>query len=107
MTGIRYLNFKDLTTNVFFTEKQETEKLILFPNPVKDQLYFNYSASSDIKLQIEIVASNGKVVFRRQIIRQSVADITTINVSPLPDGLYLFLLNDGKMVQTNKFLKIN
>jgi hypothetical protein len=102
--NIRYVNFTDLPTGVDPSEKQKPEFLLLFPNPVRDILTVNYKSSGK-SLQIEVMTPDGKTVYRKMIHMQSGINQADMNVSSLPDGLYLCRIVDGKTVLVNKFFK--
>jgi hypothetical protein len=101
---IRYVNFTDLPTGVIPSEKQKPELLMLFPNPVRDILTVNYKSSGN-SLQIEVMTPDGKTVYRKMIHMQSGINQADVNVSSLPDGLYLCRIMGGKTVLVSKFLK--
>lgn len=105
LTNIRYLNFVDLSTGISPPVKPETEMPVLYPNPVNDILTIYVPVSVDGILQVEIVTLDGKIVFRQVVEFQSETKKADINVSSIPNGLYLCRLFKNKTVTTNKFIK--
>ena len=101
-TDIRYVNFTDLSTGIYPSENPEF--LILFPNPVQDILTLNFKSLGK-SLQFEVMTLDGKTLQRRIIKIQSGINQADINVSSLPEGMYVCRLIDGKTVLINKFLK--
>jgi hypothetical protein len=105
LTDIRYLNFFDLSTGISPPVKPETEMTVLYPNPVNDILTIYDPMSVNGILQVEIVTLEGKIVFRQVVEIQSETKNAHINVSSIPNGLYLCRLFKNKTVTTNKFIK--
>jgi hypothetical protein len=104
LTDIRYVNFTDLSTGTYPSEKEQPEFFALFPNPVQDMLTLNYKSCGDA-IQFEVLTLYGKAVLRKIIEIQSGITRSEINVSSLPAGMYLCRFINGKTVLTNKFLK--
>jgi len=63
LTDIPYVNFTDLSTGLYPSEKQKPEFLILFPNPVQDILTLNYKSLGEA-IQFEVMTLDGKTVQR-------------------------------------------
>jgi hypothetical protein len=104
LTDIRYVNFTDLSTGIYPLEIQIPESLILFPNPVSDILTINY-LSLGTEIQYEVLTLEGNTILRKKITIQSGINQVNINVSSLPEGMYLCRFINRKAVLTNKFLK--
>ncbi len=104
LTGIRYVNFMDLSTGDDPLENKKPEFLILFPNPVQDILTLNYKSVGEA-IQFEVMTLDGKTVYRNNINIQSGTNQTDINVTSLPKGMYLCRLIDGKVILIHKFLR--
>jgi hypothetical protein len=104
LKDIRYINFTDLSTGIYPSEIENPEFLILFPNPVNDILTIYYH-SLGAQIQFEVMTLEGKIVLRKIISIQSGINQVKINVSSLPEGMYLCRFIDRKAVLTNKFLK--
>jgi len=104
LTNIRYVNFTDLSTGIYPSEKQKPEFLILFPNPVQDILTLNYKSLGEA-IQFEVMTLDGKTIHRKIINIQSGIIQAKFNVSSLSKGMYLCRLIDGKAVLISKFLK--
>jgi hypothetical protein len=68
------------------------EKLSVYPNPAKDNLYVNSSKSVDVK----IIGLDGRTYI-------SVKNVSSVNVSALANGVYEVVLRDGnKVLRTQK-----
>jgi len=106
LSGLRYLNFFDISTGIVpVASKTEVMKLQVYPNPVADVLNINieFPKSENQTGVIEILSIEGKI-FYTQIIN-SQANIYHVNVTSFPKGLYLCKINNGKTIETLKFLK--
>ena len=105
LSNIRYLNFTDLSVGVSQFANQETGNIILFPNPVTDELKINFQSAGKWNLQIDIIDIQGKVLHQENISSQTGINFFTINIAQLPQGLYLCRLQNGNKVETIKFIK--
>ena len=104
LADIRYVNFTDMSTGIYSSEKEQSEFLTLFPNPVQDNLTLNYRSLGEA-VQFEVMTLDGKTVLKKTIKIHSGITQLEINVSSLPKGLYLCRCIDGHAVLTTKFLK--
>ena len=105
LSDIRYLNFTDLATSVEQFANRETDNMILFPNPVMDQMKVSFQSAGTGNLQIDIIDIQGKVLQQQNISSQNGTNLFTINIAQLPQGLYLCRLQNGNKLETIKFLK--
>ena len=80
-------------------------KLILYPNPVIDQLHIQFTTSTTEIVQLQIVNLQGKVVLLQTLNRQQGINCVIIPVIYLQKGLYLFRLQNGNKEEISKFLK--
>lgn len=105
-TNIRYLNFgNDGTTGISRIEIEGNKTLILYPNPVTDQLNIQFKSASSEKVQLQIVNIQGRIILQEDIKSQSGINYATISVSQLLHGLYFCRLQNGDKPETIKFLK--
>ena len=79
------------------------EKLIVYPNPVQDELHIIYKPDERLK-QLEIFDVNGKVVLNRSISQWSQKQ--QIDVSKFRPGIYLCKLKSGSKYSIAKFVKL-
>jgi len=105
LSDIRYLNFTDLTTGVLETDKAESSYIMLYPNPVNDQLQISYETQKTGNIQIEIVDLQGKVLLQQSINCQNGTNQAIIPVSQLAKGIYLCRLQSNDKVENIKFIK--
>ena len=75
----------------------------IYPNPVADVLYVKVTLETIQSGKIEILSIAGQVVYSQEINNNT--NVYQINANFLPNGLYLCRVNNGKLVETVKFLK--
>jgi len=73
----------------------------VFPNPVSEQLHINYSGPAKNGLSIQLMTVQGSTV--RKV--QSKDAQTTLNLSGLPNGIYLLRITGSKGSVTRKIVK--
>ena len=105
LSDIRYLNFTDLTAGVSQFANKETDNIILFPNPVIDELKVSFQSAGTGSLQVDIMDVQGKVLHQQSINSSNGTNLFSINIAQLPQGLYLCRLQNGNKLETIKFLK--
>jgi hypothetical protein len=77
---------------------------VIYPNPVKDQLFATSSASLN-NAEIRITDQSGKVVYSQQIHGVQAGVQNKVNVANLGKGVYYIQITTGSDVQTTKFFK--
>jgi len=77
-------------------EISSSEKVALYPNPVKDVLYFSASGKAT---QAEIYDLNGRLV------KTAAVSNNSVNVSSLSKGVYFIILRTDKGTVKEKFIK--
>jgi len=103
--GINFLyNVMDtskIETNLSAINNYEFENIFIFPNPVKNKIFFSSKESENLQ-QIFIYSIDGKVI-RKEI---KTNDSSEIDVSELPDGIYILkaVYSSGKE-RYNRFVK--
>jgi len=76
----------------------------LFPIPIKNKLYVSGLLESQIGALLQIYTTNGQLVYENEM--RNATEILQLNY--LPDGQYLVtLFKNGKLISTNKFIKID
>lgn len=103
ISGLRYLNFKDLTTGI----KEQNiplsnTKLSTYPNPVTDLLNIDLADSQNNNGVISILSFDGKVLLEQKV---TGAGIVKLDVSQLPRGIYLCRYSNATEVSTVKIAK--
>jgi len=102
LSSIRYLNFNDLASGVSLAENPNSA-MRLYPNPAIDLLNIQPSILVNQASVIEIISIGGKVVHREKT--NALDAVYQIDVSALPKSIYLCRINNGKTIETMKFIK--
>jgi len=102
LSGIRYLNFTNLTLDLPIAGNR-TEKIKLYPNPVNGSFVFLLYPTENHVVMIKILSIDGKTVYKEVINGQT--ELNKVNISTLPRGFYVLILNDGETIRTAKFVK--
>jgi hypothetical protein len=80
-----------------------THNLSTYPNPVRDLLHVNLSGTVNQEATINIISFDGKVMKTQQV--KSSENVSVINLSPLPHGLYVCYYSNGTKIRTAKIIK--
>jgi hypothetical protein len=105
LDDIRYVNFVNFSTNVIQNISKGSNEILLYSNPVNDQLQINYKLINAGKVQVEIINLQGKILHQQIINGQSGINHFTISVSQQPKGLYIFRLLYSNKLEIIKFIK--
>ena len=101
LSELRYVSFTDFnlgTTN----PEMATNKFYAYPNPASHMLNISGSNAMQRVSQIEILSLEGRL-----LMQQKTANTTApqVDISALPQGMYLCKITNGNQQQTLKFLK--
>jgi hypothetical protein len=101
LSGLRYVSFTDFnlgTTN----PEMATNKFYAYPNPASHVLNISGSNAMLSVGQIEILSLEGRL-----LMQQKPANTTApqVDISALPQGMYLCRISSDNQQQTLKFLK--
>ncbi len=77
---------------------------ILYPNPASEQLFLEITLPGRI-VEFEIVDLSGKIVRSEKRVAVTGRNRLIFSVSNLPKGIYFMRYDDGKGIQTKKFVK--
>lgn len=102
LSGLRYLNFTNLTTSITELPVQLVSgDLIAYPNPITDVLNIDLRGVEG-EGTISIISFDGKVLQTQQT---SGASTVTLNLSQLPKGIYLCRFANTTEIKTVKIIK--
>jgi len=101
LTGVRYVNFADIGTDIEVLANNTMGILHLYPNPVVDVLTIQF-VSIGSQTAVELLSIEGKVLYKEQLISTSSYQI---NVSQFRQGIYLCRVSNGTSIETIKFFK--
>ncbi len=73
-------------------------KVQLYPNPAKDFVNLSISDKTLLKTELKVLDLNGKMMLRQKI----VSDQQVINISKLPNGMYVLSFENGENVKLIK-----
>ena len=102
--NLQYLTYKNLVTSANTEEKAANERLLIFPNPAKEELYISYPLLVGQPLAVEIVSITGKVVYRQDVDIPEGTNLS-LDISTIPNGIYLYRSFHETTVLTAKFIK--
>lgn len=92
--------YKYFTTAITgIDENNSTGEISIYPNPVKESLTLSYNFSD--KGVVEIFDLQGKVVYKASVVK----NLSTIDVSNLPKGVYTLKVSTNKGNFNKKFTK--
>lgn len=108
LSTVRNLNFTIVIPKIPSNIQQPPvikDNLLLFPNPVSNQLQLRYQTVNAGILDVEILDLQGKIVQQQKLMSQDGMNLYTFNVSQLINGIYLCLIRNGNHCETLKFIK--
>lgn len=101
ISGIRYVNFEDLLIGISDLDSF-SDDISIYPNPVNNNLKFNFPEINQEKINILIVDIQGKIYISNDMTSMN---NTSINVSELSKGLYFCIINTNNNRIVKKFIK--
>ncbi len=78
--------------------------LVLYPNPVTDELQVNISGVSENIIRLRLLNTFGQEVMVRMV--DAASEYVTLSLSTLPPGMYFVVLQTGTRVMTGKIVKM-
>ena len=102
LSGLRYLNFTDLTTSI--SEQPmllASAALITYPNPVNNVLNIDLTGEAS-EGSVSILTLEGKLLQEQ---KTNGANTVTLNLSQLPQGIYLCRYVSTTDIKTVKIIK--
>jgi hypothetical protein len=85
------------------SDRDQSSKLKVFPNPVRDELIVNSYSLSGKTAELKIYDLFGRKVFQLQTLNFKLQ--TKIDVSRFSQGVYIIEMKSGEQVLRGKFLK--
>lgn len=83
------------TATNYQEESLQNEFLVIFPNPVTDQLHWSFNSPSRGEFIIELCDSGGAVLYSKTYQAGAVSEINSVNMRHYSNGIYLFRLQVG------------
>lgn len=101
LSGLRYVSFADF--NLATTVPQwATNKFYVYPNPASQLLNISGPNTMQRVSKIQIISLEGRLLIDQKPANESAPQV---DISALPQGMYLCTLTIGNQQQTIKFLK--
>ena len=102
LSGLRYLDFTDLATSIYAPLQVQEQMLNAYPNPVSNVLSIDLSGATQEASTLSILNFEGKTVLSQQV---SQPGLLTIDISHLPQGIYLCQYRNATEQKTVKIIK--
>lgn len=97
----------DISPDWFLTSAQTVDpfdqSLSVFPNPASDQLYVKIYDNEKTPAMVQIFTSEGKLLQTEHL--NDVSKRSPINISALPNGVYVLVMQSDERVWRGKFLR--
>jgi hypothetical protein len=101
LSELKYLSFEDFTTGLEEQTELDNNNLIIYPNPVTDVLTIELTGVATGGI-ISILTLEGKLL---QAQKTDGANTVTLNLSQLPQGIYLCRYASTTEIKTVKIIK--
>lgn len=102
---LRQARFTEFVSGNNSLDLPESNDLVLFPNPVNDELSLWLAVSMVATIEIRILDVQGKTISIKKEHLIPGNNQINLQVADLPRGLYLCRVTNGKSTETRKFLK--
>jgi hypothetical protein len=101
LAGNRYINFTDLTLSTSNTTAMQSG-FYVYPNPTSHLLYVTNTNTKIAIGLIQVISLDGKLLMQ---VMPMESNNTQLDISKLPQGMYLCKITSDNEQQTIKFLK--
>jgi hypothetical protein len=102
LNTLRFLNFKDISTNIGELNYTENKSLLTYPNPVINELKIDLRGMSNLNSTLTILNIEGRVLKSQSVIDSG---IVTLDMSQFAKGIYLCQYSNGIEIKTVKIIK--
>lgn len=107
--GIPNFGYADmLLKNQVSDSYYKDQKLLVYPNPVKeDEIFMDFFSQNDGSIDIKVSDLTGKIVAQKQqnVYKQSLNRLNVKFMSALAAGTYVVTITEGKQQFSSKFVK--
>lgn len=103
--GIAIDDFQILREGTSINENSLQAAIQLYPNPVQNTLYFQYTGKTYQNMNVLIYDAQGKIVSQNTLTQNQTHFIHQIPVQDLPSGMYFLSLQAENRKTTLKFVK--
>lgn len=102
LNELRYLNFSDTTTGLEELFSAQSQMLNAYPNPVSNTLNIGLTGKNLGTGTLSLINFEGKTIHSQ---KTNNTNLITMNISHLPEGIYLCLYKNASEVRTVKIIK--
>jgi len=89
-------------------QREKLEIMTINPNPVKDRFQLKYGFKTFASHRLSIYDSTGKLIYNDEIIPSLFKEsVIELDVSFLPQGIYVVRIDDGMDRLSTQFVKLN
>jgi len=95
-------------SNVIFVNRKNVSitELIVYPNPVENQINIVYDNTDDVDYSLKIIAVDGSVVQSERSLNFVTGNLVSIETSDLAKGVYTLMFSDDYgLVLVRQFVK--
>lgn len=112
--GHNYYRLKIVATNKTFhysglihlnSEIRQAQKLLVFPNPVRESLRFNFLAKEHKSIKVCVLDVLGQVIEESIISIEAGSNLIELNSKAYEAGTYCLRVSDGQLVHNQLFIK--
>ncbi len=95
--------FECQAVNAFLSE-QNTEKVLVFPQPATDKLHLVIPIKLKGTLRIKLIDIGGKIVYDKPTYSATTDELIGIDVDKLPAGIYTLQLENAQYTQSQRII---
>ncbi len=103
--AISSITFSQGITTSVVKEKKEESSVKLYPMPVSNLLNISYSSATNGSVIMQIIDMQGAIVLTSGAMVVKGQNTLSMDLGSIAKGLYLFRLNDGQIIESEKIVK--
>lgn len=99
--------FGNFTPAPRLTQNDESNKIIISPNPAKRDITIDYTLKEDVKVSAflyNVIGQKVKVILDKELQTEGSQSINT-SIEDLDPGIYYLIINEGNRTRTEKIVK--
>lgn len=102
LNSLKYISFTDYSTTISEYTKEVPTEIKVYPNPIFNELNIDFSGTNILNGKICILSIEGKLIKTQQLLGSA---SLTIDMSNIPQGVYLCRFSNEKEIKTIKIIK--
>ena len=99
-----YVGDGSVATTSISNALDELNNVIIYPNPIKDQIYIRFTPNSSGPIEITISDLNGKIIQKEPILSHKELITKSYNLSTMVNGIYFVSINSTNLSITKKVI---